>query len=100
MFALLVNPPTPYTETEVRAAGDAARALGLQLHVLQAAATGEIDSAFAAVGGLRPGALIVGADPFLTDQRAQIVALAARHASDLWRPVGFSLTSGVCQTCE
>jgi putative ABC transport system substrate-binding protein len=42
--------------------------------------TGEIDTAFGKLIELRAGALLVSVDSFLTNQRAQIVALAARHA--------------------
>ena len=59
---------------------DAARSLGLQLHVLDASTEGEIDVAFEKLIELRAGGLVVIVDPFLNSQRAQIVALAARHA--------------------
>ena len=36
VVALLVNPTNPFTESETRAAGEAARSLGLNLHVLSA----------------------------------------------------------------
>ena len=78
--ALLVNPNTPLTEPETKGVRDAARSLGLQLHVLDASTEGEIDAAFEKLIELRAGALVVSVDPFLTNQRAQIVALAARHA--------------------
>jgi len=78
--ALLVNPNTPLTEPETKGVREAARSLGLQLHVLDASTEGEIDAAFGKLIELRAGALVVSVDPFLTSQRAQIVALAARHA--------------------
>jgi hypothetical protein len=59
---------------------DAARSLGLQLHVLDASTEREIDAAFGKLIELRAGALVVSVDLFLNNQRAQIVALAARHA--------------------
>ena len=79
-LALLVNPNTPLTEPETKGVRDAARSLGLQLHVLDASTEGEIDAAFEKLIELRAGGLVVSVDPFLTNQRAQIVALAARHA--------------------
>jgi putative tryptophan/tyrosine transport system substrate-binding protein len=78
--ALLVNPNTPVAEPETKGVRDAARSLGLQLHVLDASTEGEIDAAFGKLIELRAGALVVSVDPFLLSQRAQIVALAARHA--------------------
>jgi putative ABC transport system substrate-binding protein len=79
-IALLVNPTTPLTESETRVLQDAARSLGLHLHVLNASTEAQIDTAFAALVGLRDAALIVSVDTFLNNSRGQIVALAARHA--------------------
>ena len=78
--ALLVNPNNPHTEPETKVVQDAARSLGLQLHVLDASTEGEIDTAFGKLIELRAGGLLVSVDAFLTSQRDQIVALAARHA--------------------
>ena len=78
--ALLVNPNNPITEPETKGIRDAARSLGLQLHVLDASTEGEIDAAFEKLIELRAGGLLVSVDAFLTSQRDQIVALAARHA--------------------
>jgi putative ABC transport system substrate-binding protein len=78
--ALLVNPNNPQTEPETKVMRDAARSLGLQLHVLDASTEGEIDAAFEKLIELRAGGLLVSVDAFLTSQRDQIVALAARHA--------------------
>jgi putative ABC transport system substrate-binding protein len=80
VVALLVNPNNPVTEPETRSLQDAARTLGLHAHILQASTPSEIDAAFDTLVELRAGALVVSGDPFFTSQRAQIVALAARHA--------------------
>jgi putative tryptophan/tyrosine transport system substrate-binding protein len=79
-IVLLVNPTNPNVESETRVVQDAARLLGLHLHVLHASTESQIDAAFGAVVELRASALIVGVEPFLNDSRAQIVALAARYA--------------------
>jgi putative tryptophan/tyrosine transport system substrate-binding protein len=78
--ALLVNPNNPVTEPVTKGVRDAARSLGLQLHVLNASKEGEIDAAFGKLIELRAGALVVSGDPFFNSRRDQIVALAARHA--------------------
>jgi putative tryptophan/tyrosine transport system substrate-binding protein len=78
--ATLVNPTSPLTEPEIKGVRDAARSLGLELHVLNAATVSEIDAAFGRLIELRAGALVVGVDPFLTSQRQQIVALAERRS--------------------
>ena len=78
--ALLVNPNNPLTEPETKLVRDAARSLGLQLHVLDASTEGEIDAAFEKLIEVRAGGLLVSVESFLISQRDQIVALAARHA--------------------
>ncbi len=59
---------------------EAARAKGVQLHILKAGTESEIDAAFASLVQLQAGALVVGGDPFFNSRREQLVALAARHA--------------------
>ena len=81
VIALLVNPTNPAaTESETKNLQDAARSLGLKVHILPASTASEIDAAFETLVELRAGALIVSTDPFFTNHRPQIVALAARHA--------------------
>ena len=81
VIGLLVNPTDrAATESEARNLQNAARSLGLQLHILPASTPVQIDSAFETLVALRAGALVVSTDQFFTNHRAQIVALAARHA--------------------
>ena len=58
----------------------AARAIGLQIQVLNASTSREIDAAFATFVRERPDALFVGSDPFFNSRRVQLAHLAARHA--------------------
>jgi putative ABC transport system substrate-binding protein len=77
--AVLLNPVNgPSAEITLRDTQEAARAMGIQIHVLNAATIAEIDAAFALLARERPDALFVAADPFLTSRRVQIVTLAAR----------------------
>ena len=80
VIALLVNPNNPNAERMIRDVQEAARAKGVQLHILKAGTEGEIDAAFATLVQLHAGALVVGTDPFFISRREQLVALAARHA--------------------
>jgi putative ABC transport system substrate-binding protein len=78
--AVLVNPANvATTETTLRDVAASARAMGLQIHVLNASTSGEINAAFATFGRERPDALFVGLDPFFNNRRAQLVNLASRH---------------------
>ena len=58
----------------------AARALALQIQVLNASTSGQIEVAFATLAHERPDALIVGPDGFFNTRRVQLAMLAARHA--------------------
>ena len=80
VIALLVNPNDAAAERVIRDVQEAARTKGLQLHVLKASSESEIDTAFASLVQLHAGALVVGADPFLSGRREQLVALASRSA--------------------
>jgi putative ABC transport system substrate-binding protein len=79
-IALLVNPTNPITDPETREAGDAARSLGIRLHVLRAGTASAIDTAFRTAVELRAGALVVGSDTLFNAQTDHLVALATRHA--------------------
>jgi putative tryptophan/tyrosine transport system substrate-binding protein len=77
--AVLVNPAGPGHEITLRDVEPAARAMGLQIQVLNASTSSEINAAFATFVRERPDALFVSTDPFFTSRRAQMVQLAARH---------------------
>jgi len=62
--AVLVNPANPATETTLRDVETAARAMGLQIQVLNASTSHEINVAFATFVRERPDALFVGGDSF------------------------------------
>jgi putative ABC transport system substrate-binding protein len=80
LIGALINPNRPDAEAQSQDMQKAAHALGQQVSVLTAGSEREIDSAFAALLQQRIEALLVGADPFFSSRRAQVVALAARHA--------------------
>jgi ABC-type uncharacterized transport system substrate-binding protein len=79
-MAMLVNPANATnTETTLRDVEPAARAIGLQLQILNASTNREIDAAFATLGRERPDALFIGGDPFFLIRRVQLATLAARY---------------------
>ncbi len=80
VIALLVNPNNPNAEPQIRDVQEAARAKGVQLHILKAGSESEIDPAFAAVVQRQAGALVIGTDPFFLNRLHQLLALASRHA--------------------
>jgi putative ABC transport system substrate-binding protein len=80
IVALLVNPTSPAAETLSRELLAAARTLGLQLHVLEAAAERDFETVFATLVQLRARGLVIASDPFFTGRREQLAALALRHA--------------------
>jgi putative ABC transport system substrate-binding protein len=80
VIALLENPNIPATQRMMPSVQDAARANGVQLHILQASTESEIGAAFAGLVERQAAALVVSADPFFYGRREQIVALAAHHA--------------------
>jgi putative ABC transport system substrate-binding protein len=59
---------------------EAARTLGLQLHVLHASSHREIDDAFASLGKLRPGGLLISTDPLFTGLSEQLATLSIHVA--------------------
>ena len=79
--AVLLNP----SETAIAAANSrdvetAARAMGLELRILNASTRDEIDAAFAILATDRPDALFISSGPFFSDRRVQLAHLATRHA--------------------
>jgi putative ABC transport system substrate-binding protein len=76
--AVLQNPSNPGHALTLPQAEGAARALGVQLQVLKARTPSEIEVAFAAMRSQRADGALVLRDAMFREQRAQIVALAAK----------------------
>jgi putative ABC transport system substrate-binding protein len=87
-IAYLTNPTNPSFRLEVTAIQEAAKALGVDLQVLNASTDPEIAAAFARLAELHAGAIIVAGEPYFDSRRTAIVELAAKHsipASYSWR---------------
>jgi len=79
-IAVLVNPANiPATESALRDIPDAARAIGLQVQVINASTTGEIEAAFTTLVHDQVDALYIAGDTFFTSRRVQFATLAATH---------------------
>jgi putative ABC transport system substrate-binding protein len=78
-FVTLLNPNLPQSEVDREEARSAARSLGIDMHVLEAANDADLDKAFAFITDGRAHALVVCADPFFNTRRAKFVGLAAQN---------------------
>jgi ABC-type uncharacterized transport system substrate-binding protein len=86
-MAILVDPSyASMTEATLRDVEAAARPTGLQIRVLTAKTSREIDAAFEIIGRERPDALFVGPGPFFNSRRVQLAQLAARYAVPTTHP--------------
>jgi putative tryptophan/tyrosine transport system substrate-binding protein len=86
--AVLVNPANAETaESQLRGMEPAAGAMGLQVQVLNASSSREIDAAFATLASQRPDAIIVSTDTFLIDRRVQLALQAMLHRLPATYPV-------------
>jgi putative ABC transport system substrate-binding protein len=96
VMALLVNPTTPAVQAIAGDMQAAARAHGLELHVLHAATDGDFDAVFTTVAQLRAGALIIGADPFFTSRSRQLGELTvARRIPTIYEFREFAAAGGL-----
>src|SRR6516162_941820 len=80
-IAYLVNPTNPsFAAAETKEVESAGNVLGVDVVVLNASSTGEIEAAFLTLVKRRAGALMIGGDIFFISRTDQLVALAARNA--------------------
>jgi putative ABC transport system substrate-binding protein len=77
--AVLVNPANRRPAEVTGEVSRAARAMGMQIRILNASTIGEIEAAFATLARERPDALFVTPDSFLFSRHQQITTLAARE---------------------
>jgi putative tryptophan/tyrosine transport system substrate-binding protein len=80
-IAVFVGPASAATtESTLRDVEAAAGVMRLQIQILKASTSREIEAAFTSFVGERPDALFVGISTFFTARRVQLAQLAARHA--------------------
>ena len=80
IITVLLDPNSPDVESQSRDLEEAARAIGRQILMVNAASEREFHAAFAKVAQAGAGGLLISASVFFFSQRRQLVALAARHA--------------------
>ena len=78
--AVLVNPSVGWSDRAQKELDAGARALGLQIQILNATSNHEIDAAFASLLRERVDALFVSPGAFFNSRRVQLATMAARHA--------------------
>ena len=79
VVAALINPSQPDAPAQADEMTEAARVLGLKLHVVYAGSERDLETVFATCAQLGAGALLVASDPFFYSRSEKLVALAARH---------------------
>jgi putative ABC transport system substrate-binding protein len=96
VIGYLANPKSEVTGPETKELHEAARALGVELRVLNAADESEIDTAFATLAKEHSAPLVVSTDNLFTDRPVRLVMLAARHAIPaIYAYRGFAVAGGL-----
>jgi putative ABC transport system substrate-binding protein len=78
-MAHLANPANLNAQSDVRDVQTAAGVVGLEVNILNAGTSGDIDLAFATIARRQLGGVLVANDPFLTSRYNQIAQLALTH---------------------
>ena len=79
-IALLVNPANSDAETVASDTRVAARAFGIELHVVEAGTDRDLETAFATMARRRVGGLVIAPDPFFVSRIKSLAGLALHHA--------------------
>ena len=92
---VLVNPTNPlFAGPTVRDAQQAAPTLGLQIQILNASTSSEIDGVFNTLAHERPDALFIAPDPFFGSHRGQFATLTARDGIPTTYPASLFVEAG------
>src|SRR5215831_13889490 len=79
-FIAMLGGAAAWPEVVTRDVAAAASAIGLQIDVVEASDSREIEAAFRTLVRNRADALVVGPDPLFASRRLQLATLATRHA--------------------
>jgi putative tryptophan/tyrosine transport system substrate-binding protein len=80
LFGVLADPAFPPTQSTIAELQAAARALAVQVVVVNARTDSDLEPAFASFSQRRAGAVLVSDSNFFNRRTEQLAALAARHA--------------------
>ena len=80
LVAALMNPASPEYDSDLKKFQEAARGIGQQILVLNAASADDFPAAFKTLVEQRAGALVVMTDVLFNSRRNDLVALATRYA--------------------
>jgi putative ABC transport system substrate-binding protein len=94
VIGYLASPKSTVAELETKELREAARALGVELRVLNATNESEIDTAFASLAKEHSVPLVISTDNLFTDRPVRLVMLAARHAIPAIYPYRWFPTAG------
>jgi putative tryptophan/tyrosine transport system substrate-binding protein len=95
-IGLLVNPTNENVEGVTKDVTAAADTLGVQIDVVQASDSREIEAAFATLVRNKANALLIGSDVFFISRRVQLATLTTRHAIPAVQNVrGFAEVGGL-----
>jgi putative tryptophan/tyrosine transport system substrate-binding protein len=78
VIAMLVNPVSPDAAPEIRDVQGAAQVNRIKLNIFNASSPSDLDTAFRSLAERRADALLVGSDPFFTNQHREIATSAGR----------------------
>ncbi|PWT92008.1 MAG: ABC transporter substrate-binding protein, partial [Proteobacteria bacterium] len=79
-MGLLINSSSANAEVQLASVPDVSKALGLKIVVQSASQDRDLEPAFEKLMQQRIQGLVIGSDAFFYYQRAQLIALASRHA--------------------
>jgi putative tryptophan/tyrosine transport system substrate-binding protein len=81
VIGLLLNPTNPSgAESQEKEVLSYARAIGVEMHVLDASSEDDFEGGFAKLVGLRATGLVISADALFSSQSQRLAGLAVRHA--------------------
>jgi putative tryptophan/tyrosine transport system substrate-binding protein len=96
LIGALLNPKFPPSAQQAKELREAAQTIGRPVVILNASNDAELDAALATLVEQRAGALLVGADPFISTRRDRVIAFAAeRQLPTMFHFREFALAGGL-----